>query len=76
MHAKIKEVNDTLKSKYSQSCFTFICPDSDWTLSNGFFDPNLYLDNVHFVENGNLKLVEPIFSLIKNFDNAKHNNHI
>ena len=43
----IKEVNDILKTKYSLWCFTFICPDSDWTLSNGSLDPDLfYLDNV------------------------------
>ena len=59
----IKEVNET---KCSQSCFTFICPDSDWALSNGSLDPDLfYLDNVHLVESGNLKLAELIFSLIK-----------
>ena len=62
----IKEVNDILKTKCSQSCFTFICPDSDWTLSNGSLDPDLfYLDNVHLEENGNLKLAASIFSLIK-----------
>ena len=62
----IIEVNDILKRKCSQSCFTFICPDSDWTLSNGSLDPDLfYLDNVHLVENGNLKLAASIFSLIK-----------
>ena len=73
----MKEVNDILKTKFSQSCFTFICPDSDWTLSNGSLDPDLfYLDNVHFVKNGNFKLAGSIFSLIKNFDNVKHNNHI
>ena len=31
----IKEVNNIFKTKCSQSCFTFICPDNDWTLSNG-----------------------------------------
>ena len=35
-----------------------------------------YLDNIHLVENGNLKLAESIFSLIENFDNVKHNNHV
>ena len=69
----IKEVNHILKTKCSQSCFTFICSDSDWTLSNGSLDPDFfYLDNVHLVENGNLKLAESIFSLIKNCDNVKH----
>ena len=73
----IKEVNDVLKTKCSHLCFTFICPDSNWTLSNGSLDPNLfYLDNVYLVEKGNFKLAGSIFSLIKNFDNVKHNNHI
>ena len=25
----IREVNDILKTKHSQSCFTFICPDNE-----------------------------------------------
>ena len=59
----VKEVNDILKTKCSQSCFTFICPESDWTLSNGYLDPDLfYLDDVHLVENGNFKLAGSIFS--------------
>ena len=66
----IKEVNDMLKTKYSESCFTFICPDSEWILSNGSLDSDLFhLDNVHLVENGNLKLAESIFSF-------KHNSYI
>ena len=73
----IKEVNDMLKTKCSQSCFTFICPDSEWILSNGSLDSDLfYLDNARLVENGNLKLAESIFSFINNFDNIKHSNHI
>ena len=73
----IKEVNDLLKTKYSQLRFTLICPDSDCPLSNGFLDPDLfYLDNIHLVENGNLELVESVFSLIKNFDNVKYYSHI
>ena len=72
----MKEGNDILKTKCSQSCFTVFCPGSDWTLSNGSFDLDLiFLDNVHLVENGNFKLAGSIFSLIKNFDNVKHNNH-
>ena len=64
----IKEVSDILKTKCFQLCFTFICSDSDWTLSNGSLDPDLfYLDNVHLVENGNFKLAGSIFSLIKKF---------
>ena len=73
----IKEVNDILKTKCSQSCFIFICSDSNWTLSNGSLDPDLfYLNNVYLVEKGNLKLAESIFSLIKKFANVKQNNHI
>ena len=42
----IKDINDILKTKCSQLCFTFVCPDGDWTLSNGSTDPDLfYLDN-------------------------------
>ena len=58
-------------------CFTFICPYSESTLSSGSLDSDLfYLDNVHLVENGDLKLAESIFSFINSFDNIKHNNHI
>ena len=72
----IKKVNRISKRKGSQSFFTFICPGNDWTLSNGSLDLDLfYLDNVHLEENGNCKLAESSFSLIKNFDNVKHNNH-
>ena len=73
----IKEVNKILGTKWSQSCFTFICPESDWTPSNGSLDSNLfYLHSVHSVENGDLKLEELILSLIENLDNLQHNNHI
>ena len=73
----IKEVSDILKTKCGQSCFTFICLDSDWTLSNGSLDLELFhLDNVQLVEIGNLKLAESILSLIRDFDNVKHDNHI
>ena len=51
----IREVNDILKTKCFQSYFTFTCPDSDWTLSNGSFDSDLfYLGNVHLLETGTL----------------------
>ena len=50
---------------FQNSCFTSIYLRSGWTISNGTLDPDLfYLDNVHLVENGNLKLVESIISLI------------
>ena len=70
----IKQVNHILKTKCSQSSFTFIFPDSGWTLSNGSLDSDLFnLDNV---KNENLKLAESIFSLIENIDNIKLNNHV
>ena len=73
----IKEFNHTFEKKCSQSCFTCICPSSAWTLSNGSLDPDLfYLNNVHLVESGNLKLTEWVFSLIENFYDIKHNNRI
>ena len=57
----MKDVNQMLKIKCTRSCFTFIFQDSVWTLWNGLFDPDLfYLDNVHLVENANLKLAESI----------------
>ena len=37
---------------------------------------SFFLDNVHLVKNGNLKLAESISSFTNNFDNIKHNNHI
>ena len=40
------------------------------------FSRPLILENVHLAENENLKLKESIFSLVKNFDNVGHNNHI
>ena len=73
----IREVNDISKTAFSQSCFTFIFPDSDWTLSSNSLDSDLfYLDNGHLVEYGNLQLAESIFSFINHFDNIKHYNHI
>ena len=70
----IKQVNHILKTNCSQSSFTFIFPDSGWTLSNGSLDSDLFnLDNV---KNENLKLAESIFSLIENIDNIKLNNHV
>ena len=40
----IKEVNHILKTKSSQSCLTFICPGSGWTLSNSSLDDSLDLE--------------------------------
>ena len=41
-----------------------------------FFDSHLfYVDNVHLVKKGNLKLAESMFSLIKNVDNVKRSSH-
>ena len=63
----IKEVNEILKVKCSKSFFTYISYDSCWTVANGSLNPDLFfLDNVHLVEKGNLKLAESIFSSIEN----------
>ena len=62
----IKEVNEILKAKYSKSFFTYISYDSCWTVANGSLNPDLFfLDNLHLVEKGNLKLAESIFSSIE-----------
>ena len=56
--------------------FNIICLVSK-KCSLGSLDSDLfYLDNVHLVENGNLKVAESIFSFINNFGNIKHNKHI
>ena len=56
--------------------FNIICLVSK-KLSLGSLNSDLfYLDNVHLVENGNLKVAESIFSFINNFGNIKHNIHI
>ena len=60
-----KVLDHVLKTKCFQLCCTFLCPDSDWALSSGSLDLDLfYLGNVHLVENGDLRLAESIFSLI------------
>ena len=53
----IKEVNEILKAKCSKSLFTYISYESCWTVANGSLNPDIFfLDNVHLVEKGNLKL--------------------
>ena len=45
--------------------FKFVKP-KDWTLHNGSLKPNLfYMDNLHLVEEGNIKLSELIINVIK-----------
>ena len=71
----IKEVNKILKMKCSKSFFTYISYDSCWTVANGSLNPDLFfLDNVHLVEKGNLKLAESIFSSIENCNGVTCNN--
>ena len=63
----IKEVNEILKEKCFKLFFIYISYDSCWTAANGSLNPDLFfLDNVHLVEKGNLKLAESIFSSIGN----------
>ena len=71
----IKEVNEILKEKCSRLFFIYISYDSCWTVANGSLSPDLiFLDNVHLVEPGNLKLAESIFSSIENFNGVTCNN--
>ena len=63
----IKEVNKILKEKCSKLFFTYISYDPCWTVANGSLNPDLFfLDNMHLVAKGNLKLAESIFSSIEN----------
>ena len=62
----IKEVNEILKSKSSKSFYIYIDHDCCWTVANGSLNPDLFfLNDVHLVEKGDLKLAESIFSSIK-----------
>ena len=71
----IKEVNEILKEKCSRLFFIYISYDSCWTVANGSLNPDLFfLNNVHLVEQGNLKLVESIFSSIENCNGFNCNN--
>ena len=61
----INEINDYLLYKYSLNDFNFVKP-KDWTLHNGSLKPNLFfMDNLHLVEKGNMKLSESIINDIK-----------
>ena len=72
----IKEVNQILKVKCSKSFFIYIGYDSSWTFGNGSLNRDLFfLDNVHLVEKGNLKLAESIFSSTENWNGATCNKH-
>ena len=71
----IKEVNKVLKEKCSRLLLIYISYDSCWTVANGSLNPDLFfLDNVHLVKQGNLKLAESIFSSIKNCNGVTCNN--
>ena len=72
----IKEVNEILKAKSSKSIFIYIKYGSCWTVANGSPNPDLFfLDNVHLVEKGNLKMAESIFSSIENCNGVTCNKH-
>ena len=58
------------------NCFNIICLVSKKCSLGSLNSDLFYLDNVHLVENGNLKVAESIFSFINNFDKIKHNIHI
>ena len=61
----INEINDYLLYKCSLNDFNFVKP-KDWTLHNGSLKPNLfYMDNLHLVEEGNMKLSKSIINVIK-----------
>ena len=61
----INEINDYQLYKCSLNDFNFVKP-KDWTLHNGSLKPNLFsMDNLHLVEEGNMKLSESIINVIK-----------
>ena len=61
----INEINDYLLYKCSLNDFNFVKP-KDWSLHNGSLKPNLfYMDNLHLVEERNMKLSESIINVIK-----------
>ena len=71
----IKKVNKISKEKCSRLFFIYISYDSCWTVANGSLNLDLFfLDNVHLVEQGNLKLAESIFSSIENCNGVTCNN--
>ena len=55
--------------------YIYISCDICWTVANGSLNPGLFfLDNVHLLEQGNLKLAESIFSSIENCNSVTCNN--
>ena len=61
----IKEIDDYLSYKCDLNGVKFIKPD-DWTLRNGSLKANLfYVDNIHLILDGNIKLSESIVNVIK-----------
>ena len=72
----MKEINKILKVICSKLFFIYIGYNSCWTLANGSLSHGVYfLDGAHLVEKGNLKLIESIFSSIKNFNSVTCNKH-
>ena len=65
------EVSDLLKSKCSVKNFNFINQSNGWTLSNSAFDFLLfYLDGLHLVAKGNLRLGKSILKAADSNNNA------
>ena len=63
------------KKTCSRLLFVYISYDSCWTVANGSLNPDLsFLDNVHLVEQRNLKLAESIFSSVENCNDVPCNN--
>ena len=61
----IREINDYLSYKCDFNSVNFIKPN-DWTLRNGFLKANLfYVDNLHLIQDENIKLSESIANVIK-----------
>ena len=61
----IDEINESLFHKCDLHNVKFIKP-KDWTFHNGFLKSNLfYSDNLHLIEEGNIKLSESIVNVIK-----------
>ena len=61
----LKEINDYLSFKCDLNGINFIKPNN-WTLHNGSLKANLfYVDNLHLIQDRNIKLSESIVSVIK-----------
>ena len=72
----IREINKILKAKCSKLFFIYISYDSCWAFASGLLHPNLFfLDNVHLMEKGNLKLAASILCSIENCNGVTYNKH-